>query len=974
MVLSILIIFLFSFFGFNASLYWFLIPTVGIKLSYVIDQLFPFAIALSISLFFVKRKIVFSFLKSHYLLLGLLTLIALFVHKEILGFYFYSEGPHTVLFNSIGNPYVLIHGLRGYPFAMYVASFLLFWTNAWAYNLVTIILYILVALSFYILLYALTSKKFVSFVGTIFFITMPSYLTMFVWQHDAPGMFVGLLSGILSILFLLFYQKKGNINMYLLSLFFYFAATKIGFGRTVGFIALPLFLLFLPIYNVKTNLKKSILLSLPYIVIFFLYLFIVFLIPDNVFGKIISGHVSKVAPRSSPLYFNNYFPTLSAWTAYLFLPNQLAKTLYPLIRQTIQSTSISSLTVIAGMASLIALLVITVVSFLHLKKREARLILFSAIWILCNVFFIPILVDAYHNLSIADRDFTSINPGSAPGSKYVFYSSMGLSIIIAVFTLLAKKQSKKIFYIWMAFLIILMTYYVTLSKTYYKLALDEIPSIREIPDKVFSFVPKNGKKKLLFSSNPIRNALDSPGPEWPNSFYSEQEIFYTHDKNVVSKLTKEGEYKKENVYAFYNNPPTLAFADVSLLIRDELFPTTKQKRDISLLKNPGQIVSKIIPSGLDDANYQFAIQRGMFVSADLSYRFVLPKTIRLSIQKGKQSPFQFPYLDAIISNANKPYAFPLQLWSYAQNPPLIFEKEEYLKFLTLSSFHNTLIHAINLQDKMNIADILKERESIRLGTTVSVSDIDDNPKLKKESLIDGLFTNDPVRYDQFYYNAKTTSPIKITLSLPYETALGRVLLNVPPRSPNNAPENVQIYSLKSGRELIGSLKTIKPSASWSPNNGMLYSIPVKQVTTNVIEIDIQKTAGAPLILDEIIMDPPSALAYSPEKIYTLGNLSFHYISSDILLNKLQTIQQFNSLTAFYACAENKDWSMEKEYIKSGIDPAPNIWKVYDIPMDTTKENEELTFPIDCYGSVLRKLIIIGPPTLSIITIDKIHLE
>ncbi len=437
-ILLVFFILFLAFLSFNASLYWFLIPITGIQIAYIVDQLLPFAIVLSISFFLIKRqKIVFDFLKSHYLLLSLLTLIAFFVHKEILGFYFYSEGPHTVLFNTMENPNVFIYGLRGYPFAMYVASFLLFWTNAWAFNLVTIILYILVTLSFYVLLYALINKKFISFVGTIFFVTIPSYLTMFIWQHDAPGMIVGLLSGIFCVLFLLYYQKEKNIGMYLLSLLFYIAAIKIGFGRTVGFITLPLFLLFFPIYDVKINLKKSILLSFPYIATFLLYLLIVFFIPDNVFGKIIAGQTSKIAPRSAPLYFNNYFYTLSTWVAYLFLPNQLAILIY----KSLAPYASSSITVFVGMLSSFALVVISGISFFHFGKKEARLLILSVVWIFSNIFYLPILVFDYHNLSIIDRDFTSINPGSAPGSKYVFYASMGLCIMIAVFTLLARKKS-----------------------------------------------------------------------------------------------------------------------------------------------------------------------------------------------------------------------------------------------------------------------------------------------------------------------------------------------------------------------------------------------------------------------------------------------------------------------------------------------------------------------------------------------------
>lgn len=618
----VVIVFIFSIFSFNLSLYWFFVQKTGVGLAYVVDQLFPFVIATIASLFVMRKNKtdLLHFIKLHRLYLISIAIIIFFVHQGILGFYFFSEDPTTILAAVTNNGDRLITLLRGYPFVVYVASFIMFGTNIWLYNLITFILFIIAAISIYSFIYVLLNKKFAAFVGALFFITTPSYLTMFIWQSNSGGMSLVLFSGILSLISLFYFQKTKNKGLYILSLLFFIAALKMGFGRAVGLIILPLFLFFLPI-NSKINFKKSVFLSLPYVIISFLILVIMFLIPDGFFHKIIQGQLANVTVRSEPLHFQNFFPAFSTWIAYLFLPNQIAGILYPLIKTTFGYNSSSlPITVIVGIFCITFLLILTTISILNLKKKYGKIILFATIWIFSNLFFVPLFVGDYHDTKTTDWYFTRIDPGSAPGTKYVFFSSVGICILISLLTLFLQKRNKRMLLVWIIFLLGLISSYIVMSNKFYVDVLKETPQKRVIPDKVFELVPKDGKKKILFSTNPIKNAIDNQtgtyGEKWLNSFYPYSELFYTNDFSLVEKLIKEGKYKKENVYAFYNNPVSLTFKDVSGLARKELFIASNKQEEIVEIAR--------------DTNDPFVLENKLFVSIDLNIRFLFPRKIAIN--------------------------------------------------------------------------------------------------------------------------------------------------------------------------------------------------------------------------------------------------------------------------------------------------------------------------------------------------------
>ena len=61
------------------------------------------------------------------------------------------------------------------------------------------------------------------------------------------------------------------------------------------------------------------------------------------------------------------------------------------------------------------------------------------------------------------------------------------------------------------------------------------------------------------------------------------------------------------------------------------------------------------------------------------------------------------------------------------------------------------------------------------------------------------------------------------------------------------------------------------------------------------------------------------------------------------------------LTIFYACAEDSDWKRQTESADALV---PGVWNRMILSME---DISDITVPINCYGSLLRKIIIIGPP-------------
>ena len=96
----------------------------------------------------------------------------------------------------------------------------------------------------------------------------------------------------------------------------------------------------------------------------------------------------------------------------------------------------------------------------------------------------------------------------------------------------------------------------------------------------------------------------------------------------------------------------------------------------------------------------------------------------------------------------------------------------------------------------------------------------------------------------------------------------------------------------------------------------------------------------------------------------------YYIDSPEILNIFLKSPSFNSLALVYACAEDTDWEKQKktEEIIRGI------WYVKEFPLNNDLVNEQLSTPLTCFGSVLRKIILIGPPYPVEIKIENISLK
>ncbi|HEX8964921.1 MAG TPA: hypothetical protein VF820_00645, partial [Patescibacteria group bacterium] len=534
----------------------------------------------------------------------------------------------------------------------------------------------------------------------------------------------------------------------------------------------------------------------------------------------------------------------------------------------------------------------------------------------------------------------------------VYIASAGISLLIGILLMVLWQKSRKWFGIAVIAFIGLFTYYSYLNIQNQTQALADMVMQRTIPDKIFAMVPRNGEKKLLFSANPTVNAIEAKigGPTWLYAFYKFSELTYTNSLDNFVKISSLFDLK--NIYVFYNNPPTMTFKNISDLAKNEI--TSKKLPTINLLP------SFSIESQMLQKQSVSIINRGTYVSPDLNTRFFLPRNISFTVRSNMQS-FVSPYFDLYIvgKTLQKPL-FPLSLWNYVEDSPIISSSDEINKKLALPMDNSVQITSF-LPDSMQQAlSILNTRELYRKEAQVSVSDIEPASEMDPNinnittaALFDGKYTpkNSPDKGK--FYRANTT-PTTITITLPQPVALGRILLNVPPGSNANAPVNVTVINPQTHDTLFSGYNIT--SIPGSPNNGLLYELPLYSETTNTWEIHITKTTHNPIMLDEIILDPQEALTFTPLILFENKWASFHYINGQNVLTELLSNSQFNAMTVFYACAEESDWNLQK---KDMTEETPGIWKAVQISLNTTT-TQQVSAPIDCYGSVLRKLIFVAP--------------
>lgn len=735
---------------FYSGAYRLLINFVDIGWAYVIDQFLPLAVTSVIAFVVIKRNVSAGVIKRYvsvnWLPILIIIITSLVVHGLMLGNYFLGEGwgvLQGINEPSLVNPSdpglstnVLLHPIEGYFRGWYlgimILSYKLFWNKAELYNFVNLILYILTANILYIFLNQLFRKMIIpSLVGTLFFITTPSYMDMFPRINDPAGLPITLATGILSLIFLFAYQKNSRFTYYVLSVMFYLSAIKIGFGRLHPFIILPLYMCLFPTISsrfVRLNIKRSVLLGIPFVGIFLSYLLVVFILPEHVFEK---GHVTLPTGLhgQSELYTKNYLVALSALVTYLFVPSQFAEAYYPSIKKFLgQFPFVSgeiSLTFIFGIFALGGLALLGLVALKNIRKRWGRLTVLALIAMFAHLVLTPFFADryAYLDLRELDREFSFTSSNFGPGTRYVFIPAMGLSMLVALATYWVITKFKKRMYIFLIFMAALFVYYAYLDITnhiYYN--TKESGPGRIIPEKVLSMVPHDGQKKLLYSTNPAKNSIDGRhgGAKWLYIFYKINELEYINSFEDASQKTASGIYEKNNFYAFYNNPHTQSFKDISLFAKSELYENRIDQKTVKLTQNANLTTSF---TTTNDPSFPLILNRGVLVLEDLSQRVLSSRNLSISLHK-KLLPGDYPYVDAFITKEDGSNPFPLGILDTLKNKPEPVNIKQLSLALSVKSLNNQLINILPPRSRIEIARKLIERETSKEKDEIVTSDLE----------------------------------------------------------------------------------------------------------------------------------------------------------------------------------------------------------------------------------------------------------
>lgn len=106
--------------------------------------------------------------------------------------------------------------------------------NATSYFYISILLHFFVGVAFYSLVYLLTSKKYIAFLGAVFFLVNNSHYQAVTWLGTFEGTQGATLFGLLSLTFYILYQQKGKFKFFVLSLItilfgLFFKETALGF-------------------------------------------------------------------------------------------------------------------------------------------------------------------------------------------------------------------------------------------------------------------------------------------------------------------------------------------------------------------------------------------------------------------------------------------------------------------------------------------------------------------------------------------------------------------------------------------------------------------------------------------------------------------------------------------------------------------------------------------------------------------------
>lgn len=967
-----LILLVVSYLSFQYYLERLLTPYLGMGWSFLLDQITPLIIGLTAAILFLTKnsnfKTIKTKLKAHWFLLFLIFIIAFVTHLGILSYYFWSDEVIFMLEPITQNYQFVFHAIgganmRGYFIASYAFLYLLFGTHAWVYPLFSVTYFAISVLFVYWFIYLLTNKRFVAVLASVFFATTPAYLDMFTWHSTAHAPI--LILGLASFISLLYYKKNNKFVYYIFSIIFFFASIKLGFVRSAGFTFIPLFLLLLPFYK-QNPLKPLQLVSytLPYIAIalyfvLFEFLYLDFVAAGTLFkDKGITDAInSLLAYRGPDAGISNFWPKLFFFTPYLFIPSGAVFDMLPLFKTLFRNVS---LTISLGYLSISVLLFLLLIAIRFKHKKGWQLVIFAILFIFLNMFHSIFGYESpnYFNLTyptssdLLDKRFSHESLGYGPGSRYMFISSVGVSLLFALFiTWIASK--KKVF----SFLAFILCASILGINTYYTVRaqitnVKSIEGYKSLVEHIFSNVPRDGKPKLLFSSNPEINGLDTKFGHWMwlYGFYKTNELVYTKDQEKLEELITNKQYSRENLYAFYNNPQTLTFRDISKETRDYLFNNISEKPNSSFLNFQTKIKKSTI-STLSESPINL-MERAVIESEDLNKRIIGTKNLKFKLNTRKILNPPLPLTDTLLVSLDKKYSynFPLDLWDLLKPSPNIIKNTA-----DLIQDSKKLITGKQGQ----ILNILQKRNDVARSMNIQVSNMKQDDSITKESLLDGYFTNypKPDRNERFFVAQK--NPVVLTLSFSKPTAVRRILLNTPSAyTPANSPKKISLFYLNNlGFEKIMATEKASPDI-WSPNRGKMYRLDLpKTIITKSLQIEIS-SVNDPVALDEIVIDGPQALDFSPEDIYQTGRNAFANVENRQLLGQLEGMNLYNHIFLLWACAEDSDWDKQQNSQKDLVN---GIWNTTVVNMPIQRNEVDDSVEINCYGSKLRKVFFISPP-------------
>ena len=383
-LISLVLIFVLSAISFQGFFYFRMLPYLGVGWSYVLDESLPLLITLlvlgAIGARYLKkksnRKNFLKVLKNHKVNFFLIFFSLLLSHGLLLKYYFFAEDITHVLGpvnNGILN-FPFLPTNIGYPLMPFILSFLIFKTNAFFYNVISIGSFFFATLSFYIFLTILTKNRLIALYGSLFFVTTPVFLDMFSWQGAVSGMSFVLGLGLTSLTLLAIFRVNSKIIFYLLSILFFVSAVKTGFVRSAGLI-IPLgYLIFFHLPGSKVwNFREKILFVTPYLIIFIMFFSRWFPIGTNAVGN----------------NFKNldYFPSLFYYIAVSFFPSKIAGVILPWWQGNATLGSISFAFVI-GLFLAIVLASLLIISFLKKQNKFFWLLFYAVIFVLGGLFYV----------------------------------------------------------------------------------------------------------------------------------------------------------------------------------------------------------------------------------------------------------------------------------------------------------------------------------------------------------------------------------------------------------------------------------------------------------------------------------------------------------------------------------------------------------------------------------------------------------